>query len=264
MKKTSLLFLIISFLYLFTADFCMAEKIYSKDGKVLYGSIIYRTKESVWLKHSSGAIGVSLDNVDRIENDDGSISKYDYRFLYNIIQDSVAKKKYSDAIDMCSVLLKSFPDNVQMYYLRAVISHKIGNTDQAIQDYDFLIQNKLADADVFNNLGVIYAENKEYQKAKDLFLEAIKSNRERAEIHDNLAEVLMQIKDYKTAIEEYNKVTELEAGNIEAIYNSGVAYMKNKNYAKAREQWEKILAVNPEDRDAKNALEHLNARSNLK
>ena len=174
MKKTSLLFLIISFLYLFIADFCMAEKIYCKDGKVLYGSIIYRTKGSVWLKHSSGAIGVNLDNIDRIENEDGSISRYDYRFLYNIIQDSVAKKKYSNAINICSIFLKSFPDNAQMYYLRAVISDKIGNTDQAIQDYDFLIQNKLADADVFNNLGVIYAENREYQRAKDLFDVAVK------------------------------------------------------------------------------------------
>ena len=173
----------------------------------------------------------------------------------------MAKKKYSDAIDMCGILLKSFPENAQMYYLRAVISHKIGNTEQAIQDYDFLIQNKLADADVFNNLGVIYANSKEYQRAKELFLKAVKSNGKKAEIHDNLAEVLMQIKDYKTAIEEYDKVTELESGNTRAMYNSGVAYMKNRDYAKAKEQWEKILAVSPEDSDAKSALEHLNARS---
>jgi Flp pilus assembly protein TadD len=264
MKKYYGFFIVVLFLYSLVPGLCYAEKICCKDGKVFYGTIIYRTKESVWIRHSSGAVGVSLDNIDRIENEDGSISKYDYRFLYNMIQDSVAKKKYSDAIDMCTVLLKSFPENAQMYYLRAVISHKIGNMEQAIQDYDFLIQNKLADADVFNNLGVIYAENKEYQRAKELFLEAIKSSRERAEIHDNLAEVLMQIRNYNEAIEEYNKVTELEPGNTKAIYNSGVAYMKNRDYAKAREQWEKILVVSPEDKDAKSALEHLNARSDLR
>lgn len=264
MKKPYILSFIILFLYLLAPGFCYAEKICCKDGKVFYGTIIYRTKESVWIRHSSGAIGVSLDNIDRIENEDGSISRYDYRFLYNVIQDSVAKKKYSDAIDMCNILLKSFPENVQMYYLRAVISHKTGNTEQAIQDYNFLIQNKLADADVFNNLGVIYANSKEYQRAKELFLKAIKSNGKKAEIHDNLAEALMQIRDYKTAIEEYNKVTELESGNTRAMYNSGVAYMRNRDYSKAKEQWEKILAVNPGDSDAKSALEHLNAKSDIK
>lgn len=264
MKKTGILSLIILFLYLFIADFCIAEKIYCKDGRILCGSIIYRTKESLWLKHSSGAIGVNLDNIDRIENEDGSISRYDYRFLYNIIEDTVAKKKYSEAIDMCDMLLKNFPENAQIYYLRAVISHKIGNTDQAIQDYDFLIQNQFADADVFNNLGVIYANNKEYERARELFLKAIESDGKRAEIHDNLAEALMQVKDYKTAIEEYNKVTELESGNTRAIYNIGVAYMKDRDYAKAKEQWEKILAANPEDSDAKAALKHLNDVSNIK
>lgn len=263
MKRTSVLFLIVLFSYLFTADFCIAEKIYCKDGKILYGSIIYRTKESLWLRHSSGAIGVNLDNIDRIEDEDGSISKYDYRFLYNIIQDTVAKKKYSEAIDMCGMLLKNFPENTQIYYLRAVISHKIGNTDQAIQDYDYLIQNKLAGADVFNNLGVIYANNKEYERARKLFLKAVESDGKRAEIHDNLAEALMQAGDYKTAIEEYNKVTELEPGNTRAIYNIGVAYMKDRDYAKAKEQWEKILAANPEDSDAKAALKHLNDASNV-
>ena len=264
MKRPYILSFVILFLYSLSHGFCYAEKICCKDGKVFYGTIIYRTKESVWIRYSAGAIGVNLNNIDRIENEDGSISRYDYRFLYNAIQDSVAKKKYSDAIDMCGILLKSFPENAQMYYLRAVISHKIGNMEQAIRDYDFLIQNKLADADVFNNLGVIYANNKEYQKAKELFLKAVKSNGKKAEIHDNLAEVLMQIKDYTNAIEEYNKVTEVEPDNTMAIYNSGVAYMKNRDYAKAKEQWEKILVVNPEDRDAKSALEYLNAKSDIK
>lgn len=264
MKKLCILSAGILFLYLAEFSFCYADKVYCKDGRVVYGTILCRTKSSVWVKHDSGAVGVSLDSVEKIENEDGSISLCDYSLFYNIIQDSIAQKKYSDAMNMCNMLLKNFPENTRIRYLRAVISHKTGNIDQAVQDYDFLIQNKLADADVFNNRGVIYAENEEYGKAKDLFLKAVKLDEKNAEIHNNLAEALMQIKDYKAAIKEYDKIMKLDAGNIAAVYNSGIAYMKDKNYEKAKERWNKIIAVNPDNADAKSAIEHLNAAINNK
>jgi len=263
MKRHYVLFIIALFLSLTASDFCYAEKIYCKDGKVVYGNIIYRTKSSIWVRHASGAVGVSLDNIDRIENDDGSISRYDYKFFYNATQDYVSQKNYSEAINMCSLLLKSFPDNAQIHYLRAIISHKLGYAEQAIQDYNFLIENGLADADVFNNLGAIYADNKEYKKAAELFSMALKSDLKMTEAYNNLAEVLMQIKDYNGAIKEYNKVLKLEADNTRALYNSGIAYMKKGMYGKAREMWEKILSIKPDDADAKRALERLIARTHI-
>jgi len=264
MKKLRILSVGVLFLYLAEFSFCYADKVYCKDGRVVYGTILCRTKGSVWVKHDSGAVGVSLDSVEKIENEDGTVSLYDYSFFYNIVRDSIAQKKYNDAMNMCNMLLKNFPENTKIRHLRAVISHKTGNIDQAAQDYDFLIQSKLADADVFNNRGVIYAESEEYGKARELFLKAAELDEKNAEIHNNLAEALMQIKDYKAAIKEYNKIMELDTGNVAAAYNSGVAYMKDNNYDKAKEQWDKIIAANPDNADAKSAIEHLNAAMNNK
>jgi len=264
MKKLRILSIGVLFLYLAGANFCYADKVYCKDGRVVYGTILCRTKGSVWVKHDAGAVGVSLDSIEKIENEDGSVSLYDYSFFYNIVRDSIVQKKYGDAMNMCSMLLKNFPENAKIRYLRAVISHKTGNVDQAVQDYDFLIQNKFADADVFNNRGVIYAKHEEYGKARDLFLRAAELDAKNSEIHNNLAEALMQIKDYKAAIKEYDKIMELDTGDVVATYNSGVAYMKDSNYDKAREQWNKIIAASPDNADAKRAIEHLNAAMNNK
>jgi len=264
MKKLRILSIGVLFLYLAGASFCYADKVYCKDGRVVYGTILCRTKGSVWVKHDAGAVGVSLDSVEKIESDDGTVSLYDYGFFYNIVRDSIAQKKYGDAMNMCNMLLKNFPENTKIRYLRAVISHKTGNIDQAMQDYDFLIQNKFADADILNNRGVIYAESEEYEKAGDLFLKAVKLDEKNVEIRNNLAEALMQIKDYKAAIKEYDKIMELDAGNIAAAYNSGVAHMKDNDYDKARELWNKIIAINPDNADAKSAIEHLNAAINGK
>ena len=41
------------------------------------------------------------------------------------------------------------------------------------------------------------------------------------------------------------------------ISDKGRQYLKKKDYPKAREYWEKVLSINPEDKDAINALEKL-------
>jgi tetratricopeptide (TPR) repeat protein len=255
------LILVVSILFC-SFSYGKAEKIYRKDGNVIDGTIIYRTKNSIWLRHPSGAVGVNLEDIDRIEDEDGSISRYGYKSIYDIIQNSLGDKEYDRAVGACDLLLRSFPENSQLHYLRAILNQKMGNLKNAVEDYDFLIQEESANAEIFNNLGVIYAGNKEYNTAKELFLKAIGIDAVMSEAHNNLAETLMQLKDYDDAIEEYKKVLELESDNPKVLYNFGIAYMKKGDYRKAKEQWEKLIAIRPDDIDAKKALEYLNEKIN--
>ena len=56
------------------------------------------------------------------------------------------------------------------------------------------------------------------------------------------------------AIEEYNNVLSLEPDNLVALFNLGVIYKDKGDYMKAGKQWQRILAVKPDDVDAKKAL----------
>ena len=114
-----------------------------------------------------------------------------------------------------------------------------------------------ADAKIFNDLGSIYARNKEYPKAVDLFRKAIAESPDLAEAHFNLAELLFQNKDYTNAISEYKKVVKIKPQDIESLYKLGLAYMNNADQAKAIEQFEKALAINSEYAGVKIALEYL-------
>lgn len=266
MRYITILLGILYYILLLTPSLCDAEKIYCKDGRVVQAVILFRSKHSVWFEQKfgdrSGSIGISVNDIDRIENDDGSISKYDYKSLYEKSRDHIRQRNYKEAARLYELLLESFPDSIQMHHLCALLNHKIGRLDEAIKDYKFCIRGGVTDVKVFNNLGVIYAKKKEYKEAIEWFSRAIEENSYTIEVHSNLAEVFMQTEDYNRAIYEYKKIIESVPDNAEALYNLGIAYMNEGDYTKAREQWERVLAIRPEDNDAKNALEYININRN--
>lgn len=258
--KTKFILLSLSLLLL-SIDFspCDAEIIYLKDGKVIKEKIIYRSKHSIWLNYKPGSLGINMQNIDKIENDDGSISKYDLRTLYKKSQDSIEKGEYSEAIKLYNILIETLPNDVEIHYLRGILNHKIGEFDEAIKDYDFLIKNEAADAKILNNLGSIYASKKEYKEAKKWFARAIKEDSRLVEAHNNIAAILLQTENYKYAIAEYKRVIKLDPRNTEALYNLGLIYMQNGNYVLAKKQWEKVLEFQPEDNEVKSGLEYIKA-----
>ena len=256
MKKISILAAII-FILLLNSSICKAEKIYYKDGRIIYGDIVYCGSNTVWIRYSYGSIGINTNDIDRIENDDGSISKYDTKSIINIFQTHLKQQQYNQALKLCDLLLESFPKDSKILYLHSMLNHKVGNLTQASQDYLSLIEQNSADATIFNNLGVIYANYKNHKKAIDFFTKATQEDANLIQAHHNLAQISMQTQDYTMAIKEYNKVVEFEPDNVAALFNLGLAYMNSGNSSKAKEKWEDVLSIIPEDFDAINALEYL-------
>lgn len=242
------------------AGFSYAERFCYKDGAVKEGEIIYRIKDSIWIKSQTGALGLSRQDISNIKNDDGSISKYDYESLCILILEFIREKRYKEAAELCNLLILSFPESIHLYYLRGILNQEISDFAKAALDYQFLIKHGVREGNIFNNLGVIYVQKENYKQAMDFFLKAIELTPDAAAFHNNLAELFMQAKDYKRAIDEYIKVIARQPDNVQAIYNLGVAYEKEQDYAKAKEQWEKVLGIDANDRDAKNALASISAK----
>ena len=257
MKKSALFFTVF---LLAAPSLCRAEKIYLSDGAVRNESIAYRDKNSLWIKHPDGVIGINLNRITKIENDDGSLSKYDYDNICKKIQQLVKEEKFSEAATTCDMLLETFPDSTKIHYMKALLNHRAGNTGETIGDYKFILDKDVEDPKVMNNLGAIYASDKNTKQATEMFDKAAKKNPGMPEPHENLAMLFMSLKDYNSAIEEYKKVIEKEPENTGALYNLGVAYINTKDYQEAREAMEKVLAVNKDDRGAKDALKYLEGK----
>jgi tetratricopeptide (TPR) repeat protein len=247
--------------FIFSIPFsARAEKVFCKNGRTITGAILYRSNKSVWFKTNAGSAGVKIADIERIINDDGTVSKYDYVTLSREIQESIKKQDFNSALDHCSSLMQSFPGDNQLRYLRGSLSQKLGRFELAKEDYKYLIDNKAADAKVLNNLGAIYAKDGKGGQARELFLEALKTDPKLWEARENLAGLFMNSKDYSLAIAEYRKLLQADPANVKALYNLGDAYFNINDYSGAKEQWEKVLGFAPDDKYAKNALEFLKAK----
>lgn len=257
MRKLDITLAIFTVIVLTGCHLCKAEVIYYKNGKTLEGKIIYHDKSILRIKEGLGLTQISMDKIEKILNDDGSISKYDYKSLDKKIQVLIAQKDYNGAIGLCSLLLESLPDEVQIRYLRGFLYQKTEDLEKARRDYEYLIKQNFSDANVFNNLGSIYAKNKQYEEAAGWFKKAIKESPGMAEAHENLAVLSLETKDYNSAISEYNKVIGLEPDNFNALYNLGMVYINQGDYLKAREQLERALSLKPGDINTKNSLEYI-------
>ena len=264
MLAKSTLYIAVSFVavLLLTAP-CSAEKIFLKDGRTVYAKIISCDGTTLWTEQkygdSTGKIGIDRREIARIENDDGTISKYDYRTLLGELQEFIKKKEYEEALKRVRSLRDSFPDHDRIKQLFAFLSHKAGYHDEAIEGYMSLVQGGTVDPVIFNNLGALCAELRDYSAAIRWFKKALDEDPGMAESHTNLAHVYLELKQYDDAINEYRTAIRYDSDNVEALFNLGVAYKEKGDIAEARDAWKKVLSVNPDDKDAKKALELLTA-----
>ena len=81
--------------------------------------------------------------------------------------------------------------SIQETIHRALQLHSRGKIKEAADAYNLLIQNKIYDPRVFNNLGSIYSQQKEFDKAIFLFDESIKKFPKSLEAYPNLASILV-------------------------------------------------------------------------
>ena len=122
---------VVIFVALFGSSQCDAEKIYYKNGKVVKAQVTSRSRGNLWIGHGEGvSSGILMKNVSRIENDDGSVSKYDYETLEKLINEAIAKSQYKEAVKLCGVFLEGSPGYPRVRYLRAMMNHKIGNLEE--------------------------------------------------------------------------------------------------------------------------------------
>jgi predicted O-linked N-acetylglucosamine transferase (SPINDLY family) len=170
------------------------------------------------------------------------------------------------------------PDNIDILNSYSIVLKNIGDYDKALEALNKVIANNPRYAAAYNNLGLIYATEKEdFRKAEQCFKTAIEVDPLVAEYHNNLGSLLYNINrsdeaiivlkkaleirpDYPDALgnlgnafllkgdlenaEKYNLQTlKIDAENAYAYYNLGVIERDRKNYSKSAEYTEKAIAL---------------------
>ena len=129
----------------------------------------------------------------------------------------------------------------------ALSLHSNGKIKEASEIYDFLIQNKIYDPRVLNNMGSIYSQIKQFDKAILLFNESIKQFPNSLEAYSNLASILVIKGRGDTAKNILKKAIELNPNHLKSYSNLAGIYVGDGNFKEAEILLRKSLDINPKD-----------------
>ena len=132
----------------------------------------------------------------------------------------------------------------------ALSLHSRGKIKEALEIYNLLIQNKIYDPRILNNLGSIYSQIKQIDKAILLFEESIKKFPDCIEAYPNLANVLVAKGKSDTAKNILNKAIELNPKYLRSYSIMAGILVGEGNLQKAEFFLKKSLEINPKDINA--------------
>lgn len=117
----------------------------------------------------------------------------------------------SQALEKVDRALGANPKDRQARFLKGVILTELNRLDEAAAVFVKLTQEAPELPEPYNNLAVIYAQQKQYDKAKAALEMAIRTNPSYAVAHENLGDLYA-----KMAREAYDKALQTDSGNANA------------------------------------------------
>ena len=115
------------------------------------------------------------------------------------------------ALDKIDQYLAGKPKDAQGRFLRGLILTEMGRTSEAITVFTKLTEDYPELPEPYNNLAVIYAQQTNYEKAKQSLEMAIRTHPSYATAHENLGDIYAQL-----ASQAYDKALQIDSGNASA------------------------------------------------
>ena len=129
----------------------------------------------------------------------------------------------------------------------ALSLHSNGRIKEASEIYYSLIQKKVDDPRIFINLGSIYSQMKDFDKAIMLFDESIKKFPKSLEAYTNLANVLVIKGKSDIAKKILNKAIELNPKYLRPYSDLAAIFVNERNFERAEFFLRKSLGINPKN-----------------
>jgi len=127
------------------------------------------------------------------------------------IQSLIEKGRYPDAISLADQDLVSTPKDPQTRFLKGIALTELDRSEEAIAVFKQLTEDYPELPEPYNNLAVLYAQQKQFDKAKSALEMAIRTHPSYATAHENLGDVYARL-----AKQAYDKALQIDSANVAA------------------------------------------------
>lgn len=116
----------------------------------------------------------------------------------------------------------------------------------ALDYYRAALAKKPNDAHLLNKIGITELMLMRNKEARKSFEKAIRADRDYADAYNNLGVVYYENKKYGAAIKEYEKAIERDASSASFFSNLGAAYFSKRDFTPGVQAYERALRLDPE------------------
>jgi len=159
------------------------------------------------------------------------------------------KSKYQDQIDKISRQIVKEPDNAELYQKRADLYFEKEQIENALNDYNKILEINPKDSDTFHKRALCFAEQGNAIKLAEDVRSALECNPKNVDVLLLRGRLLIALDSFDNAIVWFNRVSEIDSNNNEAKEELGKIYYQKKEYNKALEYFKDILKTDPETID---------------
>jgi tetratricopeptide (TPR) repeat protein len=124
---------------------------------------------------------------------------------------SMKQGQYAQALDQVDKYLAGKPKDAQARFLKGLILTEINKPNDAVAIFQKLTEDYPELPEPYNNLAVIYAQQKQYEKAKQALEMAIRTHPSYATAHENLGDIYTRM-----ASQAYDKALQIDSSNTSA------------------------------------------------
>ena len=168
-----------------------------------------------------------------------------------------------ETIDNYLKAINLTPEDASAYNNLGVAYSNQNNYEEAISSYKKAIELNSEYASAYYNLGVAYSNQKNYEEAISSYKKAIEFNPEYASAYNNLGNAYSNQNNYEEAISSYKKAIELNSEDASAYNNLGVAYRERSNHEKAIPAFLNSIKSNQNQKTALNNIIELLKKENI-
>jgi tetratricopeptide (TPR) repeat protein len=152
------------------------------------------------------------------------------------------------------------PGEGESWFQKGLEAYRKGNRLEAYECYNRALEIDPDRPEVLNNLGVLYLEEKQYAKARDLFRRVVEKAPSYSRGHLNLAGALWGLNDRDGATQEARIAVELDQRDVNARLTLASFFLATDRKEEAADQAKRVLLLDPGNAQAEVFLKAATAR----
>lgn len=184
--------------------------------------------------------------------------KYREQILQALVELHMQGKQLDKVIEYLVALTEEVPDRLFYYARLGALLDGVGETEAAIGHYQRLLARRPGLADAHFNIALLYKKSKRYDEAISSYEAAISHGIDNVqEVYSNLGVLYAEMRQKEKALQMYHRALEIDPEYIPALFNLAGLYEESGDRQNASDLYYRIRSLNPNHWESLSRLAHM-------